>query len=83
MLAQIRHWFTKGFDIADLEDAETLLEELSLSAPIGKKICPCWKWGAMLGTAHGSGANVIAPYVAQRKEALCHLTKWSSSLSLG
>jgi predicted ATPase len=29
MLAEIYHWFTEGFDTADLKDARALLEELS------------------------------------------------------
>jgi predicted ATPase len=29
MLAEIYGWFTEGFDLADLKDAETLLDELS------------------------------------------------------
>jgi hypothetical protein len=29
MLAEIYHWFTEGFDTADLKDAKALLEELS------------------------------------------------------
>jgi DNA-binding winged helix-turn-helix (wHTH) protein/tetratricopeptide (TPR) repeat protein len=29
MLADIYHWFTEGFDTADLKDAKTLLDELS------------------------------------------------------
>jgi len=29
MLAEIYHWFTEGFDTADLRDAKALLEELS------------------------------------------------------
>jgi predicted ATPase len=29
MLAEIYNWFTEGFDLADLKDAETLLDELS------------------------------------------------------
>ena len=28
MLADIYHWFTEGFDTADLKDAKALLEEL-------------------------------------------------------
>jgi hypothetical protein len=31
MLADIYHWFTEGFDTADLRDAKALLEELSAS----------------------------------------------------
>jgi hypothetical protein len=31
MLAEIYNWFTEGFDTADLEKAESLLEELSCS----------------------------------------------------
>jgi hypothetical protein len=27
-LAEIYNWFTEGFDIADLKDAKTLLDEL-------------------------------------------------------
>ncbi len=30
MLAEIYGWFTEGFDTADLKDAKTLLEELSI-----------------------------------------------------
>jgi len=30
MLADIYDWFTEGFDTADLKDAKTLLEELSV-----------------------------------------------------
>ncbi|MGH7926137.1 MAG: hypothetical protein ACREQH_16260, partial [Candidatus Binatus sp.] len=30
MLADIYSWFTEGFDTADLKDAETLLDELSV-----------------------------------------------------
>jgi predicted ATPase len=29
LLAPIYHWFTEGFDTADLQEAKTLLEELS------------------------------------------------------
>ena len=29
MLAEIYHWFTEGFDNKDLQEAKTLLEELS------------------------------------------------------
>jgi hypothetical protein len=29
MLADIYHWFTEGFDTADLIDAKSLLDELS------------------------------------------------------
>ena len=29
MLAEVYHWFTEGFDTADLRDAKVLLEELS------------------------------------------------------
>jgi len=29
MLAEIYHWFTEGFDTADLKDAKMLIEELS------------------------------------------------------
>ena len=29
MLADIYHWFTEGFDTADLKDAKSLLDELS------------------------------------------------------
>ncbi len=29
MLAEIYHWFTEGFDTADLKDAKALLDELS------------------------------------------------------
>jgi hypothetical protein len=29
MLADIYHWFTEGFDTADLVDAKALLDELS------------------------------------------------------
>jgi len=29
MLAEIYHWFTEGFDTADLQEAKALLEELS------------------------------------------------------
>jgi len=29
MLAEIYGWFTEGFDTADLQEARTLLEELS------------------------------------------------------
>jgi hypothetical protein len=29
MLAEIYHWFTEGFDTADLQDAKMLIEELS------------------------------------------------------
>ena len=29
MLAEIYGWFTEGFDIADLNDAKALLDELS------------------------------------------------------
>jgi hypothetical protein len=29
MLSEIYNWFTEGFDTADLEDANTLLDELS------------------------------------------------------
>jgi hypothetical protein len=28
MLAEIYHWFTEGFDTADLKDAKELLDEL-------------------------------------------------------
>ena len=28
-LAEIYHWFTEGFDTADLKDAKTLLDELN------------------------------------------------------
>jgi predicted ATPase len=31
MLADIYHWFTEGFDTADLKDAKSLLDELSMS----------------------------------------------------
>jgi len=30
MLAEIYHWFTEGFDTADLKDAKALLDELSV-----------------------------------------------------
>jgi predicted ATPase len=30
MLAEIYNWFTEGFDTADLKDAKTLLDELSV-----------------------------------------------------
>jgi len=30
MLAEIYNWFTEGFDTADLKDAESLLEELTV-----------------------------------------------------
>jgi hypothetical protein len=29
MLSEIYHWFTEGFDTRDLQEAKTLLEELS------------------------------------------------------
>jgi predicted ATPase len=29
-LAKIHNWFTEGFDTADLKDAKTLLDELSV-----------------------------------------------------
>ena len=29
MLSEIYNWFTKGFDTADLQNAKTLLDELS------------------------------------------------------
>jgi predicted ATPase len=29
MLAEIYGWFTEGFDLADLEDAKALLDELN------------------------------------------------------
>jgi hypothetical protein len=29
MLAQIYGWFTEGFDIADLQDAKALLDQLN------------------------------------------------------
>jgi hypothetical protein len=29
MLAPIHHWFTEGFDTADLKNARALLEELA------------------------------------------------------
>jgi predicted ATPase len=29
MLAEVYHWFTEGFDTADLKDARALLEELT------------------------------------------------------
>jgi predicted ATPase len=28
MLAEVYHWFTEGFDTADLKDAKALLDEL-------------------------------------------------------
>jgi predicted ATPase len=31
MLTEIYHWFTEGFDTADLKDAKALLDELSNS----------------------------------------------------
>ena len=34
MLAEIYGWFTEGFDTADLEDAKTLLDELSPRVPL-------------------------------------------------
>jgi hypothetical protein len=32
MLAGIYSWFTEGFDTADLQDAKTLLDELSVAS---------------------------------------------------
>jgi hypothetical protein len=29
MLGEVYHWFTEGFDTADLKDAKTLLNELA------------------------------------------------------
>jgi predicted ATPase len=34
MLAEIYHWFTEGFDTADLQEAETLLAELAQSTAL-------------------------------------------------
>jgi hypothetical protein len=31
LLVEIYNWFTEGFDTADLKDAKTLLEKLSIS----------------------------------------------------
>ena len=31
MLADIYNWFTEGFDTADLKDAKTMLDELSVA----------------------------------------------------
>jgi predicted ATPase len=30
MLSEIYHWFTEGFDTADLQEAKALLEELNI-----------------------------------------------------
>jgi predicted ATPase len=32
LLAPVYHWFTEGFDTADLQEAQALLEELSASS---------------------------------------------------
>ena len=34
LLAESYDWFTEGFDTADLQEAKTMLEELSSSSPV-------------------------------------------------